>query len=198
MVLAGLGWLDASVVPIVTGRVDLELPARLAPGRAPGSAADQPAGDRGDRDRGAPDQDAQDVIATAVALLSGPGGLASWLRTSRLVGAAASVSLPLDVGAATEVVPPQLRRAVIVRDRHCAFPGCDRPPAACQVHHIRPRSEGGATKLTNLLLLCTFHHLILVHRWGWAIRLHADGTTTAVSPDGRTVHSHSPPPAFAA
>jgi hypothetical protein len=42
--------------------------------------------------------------------------------------------------------------------------------------------------------LCPFHHLIAVHRWHWTIRLNPDGTTTAVSPDGRkTLHSHSPP-----
>ena len=95
----------------------------------------------------------------------------------------------------TELVPPHLRRAIITRDRHCAAPGCDTPPAACHVHHIIPRSQGGTTSLANCLLLCAFHHLILVHRWGWTITLNADGTTTATSPDGRTLHSHSPPEA---
>jgi len=89
--------------------------------------------------------------------------------------------------------------AVILRDRCCAFPGCGQPPAACQVHHIRPRSKGGATSLRNMVLLCRFHHLIAVHRWGWQIALHPDGTVTATSPDGqRTLHSHGPPPALAA
>ena len=134
------------------------------------------------------------ILHNAIALLSGPTGIASWLRTGALTGPAASISLPLDVGAVTDTIPAHLRRAVITRDRHCAAPGCDQPPAACQVHHIVPRSQGGATKLTNLLLLCSFHHLILVHRWGWTIALNADGTTTATSPDGhRTLHSHSPP-----
>ena len=88
---------------------------------------------------------------------------------------------------------------MIVRDRHCAAPGCDQPPAACQIHHLTPRSEGGATRLTNLILLCTFHHLIMIHRWGWTITLNADGTTTATSPNhAHTLHSHSPPPATAA
>ncbi len=134
------------------------------------------------------------ILANAVALLSGPTGLASRLRTGTLTGPAASISLPLDVGTVTDLIPAHLRRAVTTRDRHCAAPGCDQPPAACQIHHIIPRSHGGTTKLTNLLLLCSFHHLILIHRWGWTITLHPDGTTTMRSPDGnRILHSHSPP-----
>jgi hypothetical protein len=46
--------------------------------------------------------------------------------------------------------------------------------------------------------LCRFHHLIVIHRWEWTIRLNPDGTTTMTSPCGRTLHSHSPPPATAA
>ncbi len=87
-----------------------------------------------------------------------------------------------------------LRRAVTARDRGCRFPGCDQPPAACQPHHLIPRAEGGATSLGNLLLLCSFHHLIAVHRWGWSIALHPDGTATAASPGhARTYHGHGPP-----
>jgi HNH endonuclease len=88
---------------------------------------------------------------------------------------------------------------VITRDRHCAFPGCRQRPAACQVHHLIPRSQGGATALTNLVLACSFHHLIAIHRWGWRLALNSDGTTTAISPDHtRTLHSHSPPSTAAA
>jgi HNH endonuclease len=98
------------------------------------------------------------------------------------------------VGTATGTIPVHLRRAVTARDRHCRFPGCHQPPAACQPHHIVPRSQGGPTSLANLLNLCAFHHLVAVHRWGWGIILHPDGTTTATSPDGtRTLHSHGPP-----
>src|SRR5262249_13282971 len=67
---------------------------------------------------------------------------------------------PRPIAPPTEPPPPHLRRAVMLRDRHCAFPGCDRPPAACHVHHIVPRREGGVTSLTNCVLLCPFHHLI--------------------------------------
>ena len=134
------------------------------------------------------------LLRYATDVLSGPGGLAAFLRTRLTGGQFPAVSLPLDVGAATGQVPPHLRRAVIARDRHCAFPGCTTPPAGCQAHHITPRSHGGATRLDNLLLLCSFHHLTAVHRWGWSITLHGDGTVTARSPDGeRTLHSHGPP-----
>ena len=135
------------------------------------------------------------IIARAADVLSGPAGLAAYLRTGLLDGPAAAMSLPLDIGDATDTIPAHLRRLVIARDRHCQFPGgCDQPAAACQPHHIIPKSNGGKTCLVNLLLLCTFHHLIAVHRWGWQIALNPDGTVTATSPDRtRTLHSHSPP-----
>jgi HNH endonuclease len=136
----------------------------------------------------------QVTIAQAVRLLSGPTGLAAWLRMRQLSGPAGSGSLPLDIGVATETIPPHLRRAVARRDRHCRFPGCERPPAACHVHHLIFKSQGGPTSLGNCALLCTFHHLVVIHRWGWTLVLHPDGTTTATSPDGqRTLHSHAPP-----
>ena len=136
----------------------------------------------------------QTLLRHAADLLSGPGGLAAFLRT-RLTGEQVpSASLPLDTGTPTSLITGALRRAVITRDRHCAFPGCYIPPNACQVHHIKERAKGGQTSLGNLVLLCAFHHLIAVHQWGWTLTLHADGTITAVSPDRtRTLHSHGPP-----
>ena len=174
---------DASIAPIVTGRLDPDLLDQLTNRLTSGSA-----------DRAA----ISDLItANAIALLSGPGRLASLLRTGTLPGPAASISLPLDTGTSTDTIPAHLRRAVIARDKHCSAPGCDIPPARCHVHHITPRSKGGLTKLGNLQLYCSFHHLIMIHRWGWTVTLNADGTTTARSPDGREYHSHSPPPATA-
>jgi Domain of unknown function (DUF222)/HNH endonuclease len=200
---------DAQIVPVVTGRVDPgvldRLAAALLHGTPPGpDQADPAAPDRpSDADaarRARAERAARRLIVKAAAdLLSGPGGLASYLRTRLAPGTVASVSLPLDVGALTETIPVHLRRAVAVRDRGCSFPGCDQPVVACHPHHIIPRAQGGPTCLTNLMLLCSFHHLIAVHRWGWGIVLHPDGAVTATSPDGeKTLHSHGPPPAAAA
>ncbi len=134
------------------------------------------------------------VLRHAADMLSGPAGLAAFLRTGLLDGPAASISLPLDVGRATDEIPAHLRRAVIARDKHCGFPGCTQPPEACQVHHLIPKAQGGPTKLDCLILACTFHHLIAVHRWGWQLILNPDGTRTAINPDGqRVLRSHSPP-----
>jgi len=139
------------------------------------------------------------LVRAAADLLSGPAGLAARLRTSQLTGPAAAVSLPLDIGTATDTIPAHLRRALAARDRGCRFPGCDQPPPACHPHHLIPRADGGPTSLANLLSLCAFHHLIAIHRWDWTITLHGDGTVTATSPDHTLLltshgpHSHGPP-----
>lgn len=54
------------------------------------------------------------------------------------------------------------------------MPGCDRPASFCDGHHVRHWVDGGPTDLTNLLLLCRRHH-VLVHRPGWDIALDPDG-----------------------
>ncbi|UIJ35048.1 HNH endonuclease signature motif containing protein [Allobranchiibius sp. GilTou73] len=72
-------------------------------------------------------------------------------------------SEPLDVGRAKRLFTGGLRTAIIHRDQHCTFPGCDRPPDWCDAHHVRPWWAGGQTTLTNAALLCARHHTI-VHR----------------------------------
>jgi hypothetical protein len=220
---AGGAACDATMVPIVTGQVDSAALDRMVqvflagsrlthtdasndpasptracacscggctcPGRRP-LAGQALAGQALARLRGS-------LLAMAADVLSGPGGLASWLRTSLAGSPAGSPSLPLtlplDIGEAGPAIAGHLRRAVMTRHPGCEFPGCDQPSSVCQVHHLVPRSEGGPTALHNLVGLCAFHHLIVIHRWGWALRLNPDGTTTATSPDGRTLHSHGPP-----
>lgn len=66
---------------------------------------------------------------------------------------------PLDVGFAHRYATPAQRRALAVRDGSgCAHPGCTVPGWRCVAHHIRPWNEGGPSDLSNLVLLCRFHH----------------------------------------
>ncbi len=80
-----------------------------------------------------------------------------------------------------------------MRDKKCAWPGCPKPPAACDVHHIIHRKDGGRTSVDSCVLLRQFHHDVCIHRWNWTIILHPDGTTEARSPRGRILRSHAPP-----
>ncbi|HKG49492.1 MAG TPA: DUF222 domain-containing protein, partial [Actinomycetales bacterium] len=91
-----------------------------------------------------------------------------------------SASEPLDVGRATRLIPPAIRRALIARDRGCAFPGCRRPPRWCDAHHIQHWSEGGPTSLVNLVLLCDFHHDV-IHHGHWTVTI-TDGRPVFVPP----------------
>ena len=85
------------------------------------------------------------IIGKAVDLLSGPGGLASFLRRRQLGARLAGPSLPLDIGYA-ETIPAGIRNAVILRDQHCRWAGgCNQPASACQVHHVRHKKNGGKT-----------------------------------------------------
>jgi Domain of unknown function (DUF222) len=79
-------------------------------------------------------------------------------------------SEPLDLGRASYTVSTALRRALILRDGGCAFPGCDRPHRWCHSHHLRHWADGGPTMLDNLVLLCGHHHRLLHHSdWDCAI-----------------------------
>jgi hypothetical protein len=79
----------------------------------------------------------------------------------------------LDVGRSQRLVTPAIWTALVVRDAHCAFPGCTRPPVMCHAHHIRHWADGGPTALDNLVLLCGHHHRT-VHRTPWQVRLGQD------------------------
>jgi hypothetical protein len=192
---------DAIITPVVTGDIDpgvlddlVRLCAeldRIEHGTTP--PAQDAAGARPDP---SPSRQAlrQAIIGKAVDLLSGPGGLASFLRTQQLGARLAGPSLPLDIGYST-TIPAGIRHAVILRDRHCRWPGgCHQPAAACQVHHVKHLAHGGPTSLAGCVLLCTYHHQIVIHRQGWTLTLNPDGTTTAWNPDHtKILHSHSPP-----
>ena len=162
-------------------------------GRAPARCADPPAALQ---QLSALSREAirQAIIGKAADLLSGPGGLASFLRTRQLGARLAGPSLPLDIGYSS-TIPAAIRTAVILRDQRCRWAGgCNQPAACCEVHHVRHKAHGGPTSVKQCVLLCSFHHQVVIHRWGWTLVLNRDGTTTAWNPDRtKVLHSHGPP-----
>jgi hypothetical protein len=184
---------DTAMAPIVTGDVDVDALddlVRLCVELDRLRRGGEPAGDTGQA-RAAVEQA---VIGKAVDLLSGPGGLASFLRRRQLGVRLGGPSLPLDIGYA-ETVPAGIRNAVLLRDRHCQWAGgCTQPAGACEVHHTRHKANGGTTSVTDCVLLCPFHHQVVIHRWGWTLAVNPDGTTTAWNRNKtKVLHSHGPP-----
>ncbi|WP_460824043.1 HNH endonuclease signature motif containing protein [Nocardioides ungokensis] len=98
----------------------------------------------------------------------------------------------LDVGRTSRLVTPAIWRALVCRDRHCAFPGCTRPPVMGHAHHITHWVEGGITSLANLVLLCGHHHRV-IHHTPWQVRLNpADGRPEFLPPQ----RPGAPPPSW--
>ena len=95
----------------------------------------------------------------------------------------------LDVGRRQRTVGWRLRKALDVRDGGCRFPGCG--SRHTQAHHAIPWSEGGETKLDNLILLCRFHHRA-VHEGGWRVEMGEAGAARFRDPKGRVVPAVPP------
>jgi hypothetical protein len=200
---------DALIVPVVTGHADLTVIDTMIELAFAAIGGGRPGHGGGNGDGGSDDDSAARATSKAMSpeawaalryamarlavdLVSGPAGLAAILRTQLLEAPWNTPSLPLDIGY-SESIPAHIRRAVLLRDKRCAWPRCGRPAVWCDVHHIRHKKDGGKTSVTDCVLLCQFHHDVCIHRWGWRIVLHPDGTTSAYGPRGQVLHSHSPP-----
>ena len=178
---------DAQTVPVVTGTMDPAIVDKMIDlVRTAGGPTEPQRPEASGALRHA-------IARLAIDLVSGPAGIAAALRRGLLDKPWNTQSLPLDIGYSRSI-PGHIRRAVLLRDRHCAWPKCGRPAAHCDVHHLRHQADGGETSLTNCILVCQFHHDVCIHRRGWTLTLHPDGTTEARSPDGRHIlRSHAPP-----
>jgi len=97
---------------------------------------------------------------------------------------------PLSVGRKTRSIPPALRRALNSRDRGCRFPGCPNKHYV-DGHHIKHWVDGGETRLSNLALLCRYHHR-QVHEGGIAIKVLNDGALRFILKGGNAVVSLAP------
>jgi LmbE family N-acetylglucosaminyl deacetylase len=102
---------------------------------------------------------------------------------------------PVDIGRTTRVVPPRLQRLLVARESGRRFPGCDRPVAWCDAHHVTPWAQGGPTDQANLLLLCRRHHRA-VHEGGFRLDLDRGARITVARPDGTLLTCDLPPPAW--
>ncbi|HSV68413.1 MAG TPA: DUF222 domain-containing protein [Mycobacteriales bacterium] len=87
----------------------------------------------------------------------------------------------LDLGRGSRHYAGAARRAIILRDRGCVFPGCDRPYQWCQVHHCTHWANGGRTDQNNGVLLCGHHHRAIHHN-GWDVRIADDGLPELLPP----------------
>jgi hypothetical protein len=93
----------------------------------------------------------------------------------------------LDIGRTTRTIPNPIRKALIVRDQGCAFPGCDRRPRQCHAHHVVSWASGGPTSLDNLVLVCGQHHR-LMHHSRWTVQI-AEGRPKFTAPRHNAVNS---------
>lgn len=81
---------------------------------------------------------------------------------------------PLDLGREHRLFQPAQRIALNAVQGGCVWPGCEKPPSFCEIHHIEHWLAGGRTDIRDGVLLCKHHHLLL-HSNGW--RIHRDASS---------------------
>ena len=104
-----------------------------------------------------------------------------WACDSSLTRILMQDSVVIDVGRAERTIKGPRRRALIARDRHCQWPGCERPAAYCEGHHLTHWLFGGGGEMDNQVLLCHRHHR-MVHEGGWQLVKTDDGRWIAIAP----------------
>ena len=87
----------------------------------------------------------------------------------------------LDLAPTTRLFDQHQRLALAQRDGGCCWPDCDRPPAWCEAHHLKPYSHGGPTTINNGALFCFYHHHRL-HAGDWTAHLAPDNTVELIPP----------------
>jgi hypothetical protein len=77
---------------------------------------------------------------------------------------------PVAIGRRFTAISRKTTRAVLLRDGHCRWPGCD-ARHGLEIHHLVPRSWGGTDEISNLATVCTLahHHEHLVPHGPYAL-----------------------------
>ncbi|OZC50171.1 HNH endonuclease [Rhodococcus sp. WWJCD1] len=88
---------------------------------------------------------------------------------------------PINLARTARTVTAKQKRALTARDHGCAFPGCGKPAAWTEGHHIWHWTDGGPTDMNNLVLLCGFHHR-LIHHSDWEVFIAADNHPWFIPP----------------
>ena len=104
-------------------------------------------------------------------------------------------SVVIDAGREKRVVSGNARRLLDARDRHCRWPGCERPASWSSAHHVVHWAHGGKTDMSNMILLCQHHHW-MVHEGGWRLSLAADDRVLTIPPETEYVPSPRSPDEF--
>ena len=139
--------------------------------------------------------DARTLAADAAGRSELDGGPALAAETVRRLGCDASLvaivedgaGRILDVGRRTRSIPPSIARALRSRDRGCRYPGCTHTRFV-DGHHVEHWARGGATRLSNLVLLCRRHHRH-VHEGGATVRVLDDGAIVFTDALGRRIEA---------
>lgn len=161
------------------------LQALLDAGVPPSAAAERVVSEGSDPDSASGELDHVGPVSASVARR-----LACDASVMRVVMAGRSE--PLDLGRRTPVVSPAIRRAVMVRDGRCRFPGCERPKAWCDAHHAVHWADGGPTSVSNLVLLCRRHHRMVHEPGRFTLELEDTGPVFRRS-DGSVLEDRAPP-----
>jgi hypothetical protein len=100
-------------------------------------------------------------------------------------------SVVVDVGRAERTIKGPRRRALIARDGHCQWSGCERPASWCDGHHLVHWIRGGGGEIENQILLCARHHF-LVHEGGWQLVKTDGGRVMPIAPTLNFARSRGP------
>ena len=104
-----------------------------------------------------------------------------WACDSSLSRVLLQDSVVIDAGRSRRVLSPAMRKALVARDGHCRWPGCERPASWCDGHHLVHWTRGGETDVGGMVLLCKRHHR-LVHEGGWQLLKTDEGELVTVAP----------------
>ncbi|NYI67514.1 hypothetical protein BJY26_001820 [Spelaeicoccus albus] len=108
---------------------------------------------------------------------------------------------PVDLGRNKRTFTAYQRKALLLRDRHCTWPGCTMPGTYTEDHHVDEwAADNGTTSIDNGVLVCSFHHHY-IHSHDITISP-IQGGFQFTHPDGRLIGEHlftrhDPPPAWA-